>query len=297
MNTRILTVLSCLFIFGCGKSGINSSTDIHTDSRKLTKLATHSSPKKWSVLGVTVLKDGLSLEGVKVEFSRSISGRPSNYQWTDEPFRDLIIKTQEKTTDQFGWTEILLFSESVEYLARGTSGYYSARIVTPETGESIWQWQSIPVNDGQKRNLILEVGKPARYLSPDLENDIITAVFRHQIEEGEYSGEFYAFSLGWLTTKGYVDPSDAIVERFLDIEPFVRKVSQCDVPVEGAFDKETGKRGVIAEVKNIRWIDNQEVKTEGSVFISGLGATFYRYSLKKENGKWIVTNQLLLGIA
>jgi endonuclease/exonuclease/phosphatase family metal-dependent hydrolase len=83
------------------------------------------------------MQDGSPVADVVVAFSRSISGRRSNYQW-------------QSTTDADG--RILL--------TLGNSGMYAAK-ATDVSGAVLDTWNSIPINRGYKNTVTLVVGGKA----------------------------------------------------------------------------------------------------------------------------------------
>ncbi len=99
-------------------------------------------------LSVAVLqKDGVSVApGMRVEFSRSVSGQTTDFAWSG-------------MTDTQGLAEVLI-SPSGEW--RNTSGMYVARLMDPGTGEQLGTWTSIPVSAGRQTYLTLQIGQRAR---------------------------------------------------------------------------------------------------------------------------------------
>ncbi len=81
----------------------------------------------------TVLGD--AVEGLTVEFARSIAGRQPNYAWS-------------AVTDANGYLSLTISS------ADGVSGYYQAR-ASNASGETVGQWHSIPLNQNQRQVLEL----------------------------------------------------------------------------------------------------------------------------------------------
>lgn len=84
----------------------------------------------------TVLGDGV--EGLTVEFSRSISGRAADYAWSG-------------VTDLSGRVSVAIVG------ADPVSGLYQARARTDD-GEIVGKWYSIPLNHGRRQALALPMG-------------------------------------------------------------------------------------------------------------------------------------------
>ena len=91
----------------------------------------------------TVLGD--AVEGLTVEFSRSVAGRGSDYAWS-------------APTDANGQASLIISS------ADGVSGYYQAR-ARNAGGETVGQWHSIPLNHNRRQVLELTLGGRMRIVS------------------------------------------------------------------------------------------------------------------------------------
>ena len=90
---------------------------------------------------VAVLRQGQTpLRDVTVAFSRSISGRSANFEWSG-------------TTDERGETRVEIHADDV-------SGYYQA--LARRDGRLLGTWSSIPVNGGYVLTVELSVGEKAR---------------------------------------------------------------------------------------------------------------------------------------
>ena len=86
-----------------------------------------------TVVGATVVGD--AVEGLDVEFSRAVSGRPSSYDWS-------------AVTNANGVFSLTISS------ADGVSGYYRAR-ARNAVGDVVGLWHSIPLNRNQRQILEL----------------------------------------------------------------------------------------------------------------------------------------------
>ena len=89
-----------------------------------------------TVVEATVIGD--AVEGLTVEFARSIAGQPADY-------------THNAVTDANGSLSLTISS------ADGVSGYYTARARNAD-GETVGQWHSIPLNQNQRQVLELTLG-------------------------------------------------------------------------------------------------------------------------------------------
>jgi len=138
--------------------------------------------------------------------------------------------------------------------------------------------------------LFTSVGFSADNARKNEEDDIREAVFRWQFEHNasgqQQKAEAYFLQVG---EKG--DPSDAFMERFAKHKPPVRKGSACTADMaKGVLDKNTGEKGLIFRVTSIDWKSDSEVNVKGGYYEAGLSASANTYTVKKEKGKWRVTN-------
>ena len=88
---------------------------------------------------------GDAVKGLIVEFSRSISGRPRSYAWSD-------------TADANGRVTLTITTET------RASGFYQARARTGN-GEEVGSWHSIPLNGNRRQVLELPLGGNPRVVS------------------------------------------------------------------------------------------------------------------------------------
>ena len=86
------------------------------------------------------------------------------------------------------------------------------------------------------------------------------------------------------------DPSDAFMKRFDDLPRTIRKASS-EVPDKGPHtpvDKSTGKTGIVFEAEKLQWRSNDMVKVEGGYYCGGLCAAGITFTVKRENGRWVI---------
>ncbi len=130
------------------------------------------------------------------------------------------------------------------------------------------------------------------------EEDIYEAVFRWQFEHNvsgqQKTAQVYFVAVG----EKYGDPSDEFMKRFAGNKPPVRKRSECSADVgKGVLDKKTGERGLLFHVTRIKWKSETEVEAKGGYYEAGRSASGNIYTLKKNKGKWTVTNDKLVEIS
>ena len=104
--------------------------------------------KDRAVLNITLTQNDQPVADATVEFSRSIAGRASEYQW-------------QGTTNAEGRATIEIQSDS------GVSGYYLARAEDAD-GNTLATWSSIPINGGEAITLSLPIGGRAQMAMQDL---------------------------------------------------------------------------------------------------------------------------------
>ncbi len=114
------------------------------------KHADESNVANRSVAHVFLTRDGGPIPNVRVEFSRSVSGRARDYRW-------------KGTTDADGGATIEIRSEG----RQSVSGYYAVRAVDI-AGNTISRWESVPINSGREITLLLPVGGVARVKAEQL---------------------------------------------------------------------------------------------------------------------------------
>ena len=93
-----------------------------------------------AVVVAVLLQGQTPLRDVAVAFSRSISGRSADFEWSG-------------TTDERGEVRVEIHADDV-------SGYYQAQ--ARRDGRPLGTWSSIPVNGGYKLTVELSVGEKAR---------------------------------------------------------------------------------------------------------------------------------------
>jgi hypothetical protein len=138
--------------------------------------------------------------------------------------------------------------------------------------------------------------KPADTKRQHEADDIREAVFRYQIATNDVSkAKVYFLSIG-IGAKGRDifdashDPSADFMKRFDDLKAPIRKASASTFgsPDGWVVEKRSGKRGVLFQIRSVKWISETEVEVEGGFAAGMLYARGYTYTVKKEKGKWSV---------
>jgi hypothetical protein len=85
------------------------------------------------------------------------------------------------------------------------------------------------------------------------------------------------------------DPSEALLAHFSENVSLVPQFSSCTLSTAGVFDKETGERGLLFDISEIRWISDAKAEADGGYFEAGLSASGNTYYLEYIDGQWTVT--------
>lgn len=124
--------------------------------------------------------------------------------------------------------------------------------------------------------------------------DVWETVYRYQIKS---VGDPNFYKVFFLSLQGR-DPSDEFMKRFVENKLPVRKKSDSRYGKgKGLVDKETGGEGTLFQISSFKWVSDTEVEIKGGWYVSPIGAEFRTYTVKKENGKWVVTKSISTGIA
>ena len=143
-NIRRILVLTLAagLMWHCGGERVTQS-QTETAGPPLGKLAAGEHASQAAAVRVNLSQDGAAVSGAKVEFSRSIAGRATSYQWSG-------------MTDEMGRARVEIAADKV-------TGYYLARAM--QGGSEIGSWSSIPINAGYEAVLNLPIGGKARVTS------------------------------------------------------------------------------------------------------------------------------------
>jgi hypothetical protein len=128
-----------------------------------------------------------------------------------------------------------------------------------------------------------------RHLSED--DDIAAAVFRYQLQQRSQQSNWNVFylALGW-------DPfsvSDECVKVFSEHAPPVRKFIKSEYDA-AQIRKE---KGLVLGVSEIKKKSETEAEVEGYLFVVPGEAEGFRFSLIRENGKWLVKSSRATWVA
>jgi hypothetical protein len=120
-------------------------------------------------------------------------------------------------------------------------------------------------------------------------DDIREAVFRYQFDHitpAERDAKLYVLGVG----ESCSDPSDEFLKRFAGHQPPVKKASASDwFPDKGRVDKETGGKALMFCAANIAWISDTDVEVSGAHYSAMAGVLDDYFTVKREDGKWKVT--------
>ncbi len=128
----VLTLVTGI-VCGCGGERITTSSGSGEQNPPvLSKVAVGDGTR--AIVVATVLREDAPVDGATVEFSRAVSGRAPNFQWSG-------------VTDSGGQVRI--------EIAGSATGYYRARAFL--NGTRIGRWSSIPINGGYRSLIDLPI--------------------------------------------------------------------------------------------------------------------------------------------
>ncbi len=137
------------------------------------------------------------------------------------------------------------------------------------------------------------------------EQDIYAAVIRHQMEEWVGGGDkseaeakndnersvakILNFKVFFVSLNGK-DPSDEFINRFRDVPRSIRKVSSAERSKSGRrpLDKTTHLTGIVFDAEDLRWLDKDSAEVKGGYYCGGLCASGITFTVRRENGEWVV---------
>jgi hypothetical protein len=117
------------------------------------------------------------------------------------------------------------------------------------------------------------------------EDCILEAIYRYEIQHSEGAKPT---SLFFLSREQKLDPSIEVIKRLESDSYQVKGVSQ-SIEQEGAFKDETGKKGVVLKVSEIRWTGENTVEANVSARFGNYGGLkgYVYYLLRSDNG-WMI---------
>src|SRR5258705_9588286 len=124
------------------------------------------------------------------------------------------------------------------------------------------------------------------------DNDIRETVFRYLFEHNG-SGLQRKAPAYFLCGPGESDLENELMKRFGGHQPPVRICSASLKVPEGVVDRNTGKRGLRFNAEDIKWLSDFEVEAGGGHYEGNQGASGHTYTVKKRNGKWNVTKDVM----
>ena len=130
------------------------------------------------------------------------------------------------------------------------------------------------------------------------EDDIREAVFRHQFEHNA-SGQKQNANAYYLCGPGKNRdlPAD-FMKRFATHKPPVRICSASHYdPNYGLVDNKTGRTGLSFHLGDVKWTSDSEVEVQGGYYEGNMSSSNNTYSVRKQNGKWVVTQDVMNTIA
>jgi hypothetical protein len=95
--------------------------------------------------------------------------------------------------------------------------------------------------------------------------------------------------------KDNADPEPELFKAIPAGKVLVEPYSACDFQSDGITENRTGARGVLLQLGNVRWANDDRATVEGTTWAAkGLGAV-NEYHVVKEQGRWLVKKRQSLG--
>jgi hypothetical protein len=124
------------------------------------------------------------------------------------------------------------------------------------------------------------------------EGDIAEAVFRHQFQHNASGAQTNA-AVYYVSIKGR-DPDPAFLARFDGQVPPVKKKSEHGVSKKGSVvDPKSGRHALTFSVDEITMKSPDEAVVRGGYGEGPLSASGNTYTVKRQNGKWVVTGNVM----
>ena len=120
----------------------------------------------------------------------------------------------------------------------------------------------------------------------ELDSGIVESVFRYQIKQ---CGDNTSLTVFLLSVRGK-DPSDEFIKRFADESVSVKKRSVLakSEATNEFIDKESGKSAALLSIDKLNLPEEGNAQVEGSCGYADWSARGYRYSLVREDKRWMV---------
>lgn len=140
------------------------------------------------------------------------------------------------------------------------------------------------------------VAKPADLGREAQAQDVLEAALRYKFAHNGSGLQNRATA--YFISLGGSDPSDEFIKRFVGHAPPVRKASACRYEGGGfVLDRATGRKGLLFSTEGVTWKSDTEVQVALGYYEQGLSADWCTYTLRKEKGKWKVTDTRLNSIS
>lgn len=123
---------------------------------------------------------------------------------------------------------------------------------------------------------------PHRTRSEELE-DVFEAVFRYQFEHNGSSIKQNAETY-YLSVKDK-EISDGFLKRFAGHSPPAKKG-----PAPETRERGENRKTLMFRINSWKWISKTKIEVTGGYYHHGTSASGNRYTLAKQNGKWVVIN-------
>jgi hypothetical protein len=117
-------------------------------------------------------------------------------------------------------------------------------------------------------------------------------VFRYQLQQ--HAAAQLLPTRYYLALQGH-NPGEDLLCRMRVLVSQVQPLSQCRVSArDGVIDRKTGTRGLIVEVRSLRWLHMAVVEVVGGYYATPWQAAAIRYGVEYDGGGWAVTRTQVL---
>jgi uncharacterized protein (TIGR02996 family) len=114
------------------------------------------------------------------------------------------------------------------------------------------------------------------------EDDVREVVF------GNLLGEDNMISGNFLQVEGRRDPSPYLLARLSERYPGLLPASAGEMQTGGMFDKQTGERGCLLSIDDLKWVAADRCDVHGHLFWDGLMAAGSLFQVGVRDGWWAV---------
>lgn len=119
------------------------------------------------------------------------------------------------------------------------------------------------------------------------EESVLKSLINYQLKNSvPEDSEHYQFEYVFIAINGN-DPMDSLIKDFSKHPRKILKLSESFSNVNGVFNKNDDKRGIVFDYKDISWSSTGLAEVEVYAFVAGRSASLTLYRLDYVNGEWV----------